>query len=139
MNQTLSKTDNGSAFIKVLCILAIIGSIGAIILTGLAAYVLYTNPASNEASISFNGPTYRVASLTLVVHLFGAIACIVGAMKIYQQKRQGLYYFIPGVLIPDLISGIVFGKIFISGIMLIVFIIPILFIVAFSLHFNKMK
>ena len=34
MNQTLSKTDNGSAFIKVLCILAIIGSIGAIILDG---------------------------------------------------------------------------------------------------------
>jgi hypothetical protein len=139
MNHTIEKRQRGTTFIKILCILTITGSVGAIILAALAAWIIYNNPDSGSASVSTDGPSSQVASFTLLVHLFGAVACISGAIKMLKRKQSGLYYFIAGVVIPDIVSVVVFGKTYVSGMMLIVFILPLLFIVAFSIYFNKMK
>ena len=123
--------------IRVLCVLTWIGTAIALVVIALAVWVL--NFRSVGPVGAQNDLASVIANITLLVHLIGAILCYFGAKQMWNFKRKGFYYFTIGVIVPDVVSGSVFGATFFSGASLVVFIVPILFIVLFGLKVKHMS
>ena len=105
----------------------------------MAAWMINNPSISSTENAAKEQASIQSAHITLIVHFIGAVLCLLGALQMWKLKKKGFYFFSVGVIVPDIVSGSVFGASIFSGVMFAVFIIPVLFIVFYGLHLKHMS
>lgn len=116
-NYTAVKEDKRPPFLTVLCILTFIGS-GFAILGGLfnMMFSKFTEKTLKMSSaIMENSPSNDLLGFDMeqmiiwqkyinISSLFGGVLCLIGALLMWNRKKIGYFLYIPGAIIPAIIT-----------------------------------
>lgn len=70
----------------------------------------------------------------MIAFLIGAVLCLVGAFAMRKLKKEGYFLWMIGEILPIAATAIFIGTDAFSGLSLIAYIFPILFIVLYTVH-----
>lgn len=144
-------------FLTVLCILTFIGA-GIGILTSIwGALTLETTIANLEASegafgslgSSFEGMMSKQAEnmrkwgmLNHLINVFGNIFCLLGALWMWNLKKNGYYVYVIGQIVPLVATFVLLGGSgmgMFAGLAFIGALFPIAFIIMYGVNFKYLK
>lgn len=105
-------------FLKVLCILTFVGSgmgiLGALmnlVVSGVSKNILNTANEMSDGMYDRMGmdidEMIRWTAYSNYANLLGSVLCLAGALMMWKLKRVGFYLYIPGNLVPLIMSFIV--------------------------------
>jgi hypothetical protein len=147
---TTAVTAKRPSFLTVLCILTYVGVGLSVILSivGFMATQALTSMADTMGTMSgveeMPGMTdamnaIKYANVTLAISILGAVLCLVGAILMWKQKKNGFYIYVIGQVAPLVTSAVLLGGSAFSGMALFMgAIFPIAFIVMYGLNLKHM-
>ncbi len=144
-------------FLKVLCILTFVGSglgiLGAFINMATKKMTERTFQSMNRFgsdlfdTVGFNlDEMMRWQTYMNVANLIGALLCLAGALMMWRLKKIGFYLYVPGAIIPAIVSAIGVQYMmsgFMSGLgtagAVIGGLISVAFVIMYGLNFKHLK
>lgn len=144
-------------FLTVLCILTYVGS-GLAIFAGIIGILMMgametlTSNLSDMSDLSnTTGPDlenmYRWTKISQILALIGAVLCLVGALVMWNLKKNGFYIYVFGQIIPLIGSFMTMNSVFSSSpfagfgvfAMIIGSMFPLAFIIMYGINLKHME
>jgi len=154
------ENNKPSSVLNVLTILSIIGSILALIQAVFGYFTAEKNyenmkKAMNNADMEnapgfvksmFNEKTLMMAEHMadnklpiMLTGVLGAVLCLWGAIEMRKLKKQGYALWMTGELLPMVALSIIIGEAAFSGLNLIGYVFPIVFIILYTVYRKELK
>ncbi len=154
------ESNKPSSFLNVLTILSIIGSIIALLQAVFGFFTADKNYENMKKTMSsteldnapgfvkgmFNEKTLMMAEKMadnklpiLITGILGAIICLWGAIEMRKLKKQGYTLWMIGELLPLIAVSIFIGAAAFSGLSLIGYLFPLLFIILYTVYRKELK
>jgi hypothetical protein len=154
------ETNKPSSFLNVLTILSIIGSIFSLLQAVFAFFTADKNYQSMKKTMSspeldnapgfvkgmFNEKTLMMAEKMadnklpiLITGVIGAVICLWGAIEMRKLKKQGYTLWMIGEMLPIVTVSIFIGAAAFSGLALIGYLFPLVFIILYTVYRKELK
>lgn len=147
------ETSQRPQFITVLCILTFIGVAFGVIgsIVGWFSTQKMVDMVNNMPDQDFSSMPgmedmgskmelmVKWKNVNLIVGIVGSLLCLVGALQMWKLKRTGYFIYVVGEIVPIIITGILMGSVFFKGYQIIGLILPIVFVVLYSINLKYLK
>jgi hypothetical protein len=154
MEETITQDPRRPQFLTVLCILTyigvgigIIGSIGAWWAMRFLSNTMQQNGGELEGLPGMDDPQkieqtlamMKYSNAMMISGILCSLTCLLGALQMWKQKKSGFYIYVAGEIAPFFVSLVCLGTSTIIGWGVLGLIIPLLFIVLYTLNFKHLS